>query len=32
MLGFLASAGFKQIILVTHEDISQAVADNMITL
>jgi DNA repair exonuclease SbcCD ATPase subunit len=32
MLGFLAGAGFKQVILVTHEDISQAVADNMITL
>jgi ABC-type taurine transport system ATPase subunit len=32
MLGFLATAGFKQVLLVTHEDISQAVADNMITL
>lgn len=32
MLGFLASAGFRQVLLVTHEDISQAVADNMITL
>lgn len=31
-LGFLAGAGFQQVILVTHEDISQAVADNMITL
>lgn len=32
MLGFLAGAGFRQCILVTHEDVSQAVADNMITL
>jgi DNA repair exonuclease SbcCD ATPase subunit len=32
LLGFLAGCGFKQVLLVTHEDISEAVADNMITL
>jgi DNA repair exonuclease SbcCD ATPase subunit len=32
LLGFLAGAGFKQVLLVTHEDISQAVADNVVTL
>ena len=32
MLGFLASAGFQQILLVTHEDVSESVADNMIQL
>jgi exonuclease SbcC len=32
MLGFLAGCGFQQVLLVTHEDTSEAVADNMITL
>jgi DNA repair exonuclease SbcCD ATPase subunit len=32
MLGFLVSAGFPQTILVTHEDVSESVADNIITL
>ncbi len=32
MLGFLASVGFQQILLVTHEDVSESVADNMIQL
>jgi len=31
-LGFLVAAGFKQTILVTHEDESEAVADNLITI
>lgn len=29
-LGFLASCGFEQIVLVTHEDTSEAVADHLI--
>ena len=32
MLGFLSTAGFSQIILVTHEDVSETVADHIITL
>lgn len=32
MLGFLAGCGQKQIILVTHEDVSESVADHMIQL
>lgn len=32
MLGFLAGVGFKQILLVTHEDVSESVADHIITL
>ena len=32
MLGFLVGAGFPQTLLVTHEDISEMVADNIITL
>jgi hypothetical protein len=32
MLGFLSKAGFQQIILVTHEDVSETVADHIITL
>ncbi len=32
MLGFLKTTGFSQTILITHEDISEAVADNLITL
>lgn len=30
MLGFLASTGFAQTILVTHEDVSESVADHVI--
>lgn len=32
MLGFLVAVGFRQILLVTHEDVSETVADNIITL
>lgn len=32
MLGFLSKVGFSQIILVTHEDVSETVADHVITL
>ena len=32
MLGFLAGAQIGQVLLVTHEDISESVADNIITL
>ena len=32
MLGFLVSVGFRQCILVTHEDVSESVADRVITL
>jgi len=32
MLGFLATTGFKQTILITHEDVSETIADNLITL
>lgn len=32
MLGFLSTCGFPQTLLVTHEDISESVADNIITL
>lgn len=32
MLGFLSKAGFGQVILVTHEDVSETVADHIITL
>ena len=32
MLGFLVAAGFKQVLLVTHEDVSESVADHIITL
>ena len=32
MLGFISSAGFGQVILVTHEDVSESVADNIIQL
>lgn len=31
-LGFITSTGFDQIIIVTHEDTTEAVADNLITL
>ena len=32
MLGFLKSAGFNQTLLVSHEEVSESVADNLITL
>lgn len=32
MLGFLVTCGFPQTLLVTHEDISESVADNVITI
>jgi DNA repair exonuclease SbcCD ATPase subunit len=32
MLGFLSSCGFDQCLLVSHEDISDSVADNIITI
>lgn len=32
LLGFLAAAGYEQTVLITHEDISEAFADNLITL
>ena len=32
MLGFLVTCGFPQTLLVTHEDISESVADNIITI
>ena len=31
-LGFLASAGFRQVLVITHEGISETVADTLITL
>ena len=31
-LGFLAGAGFKQMLVITHEDISETVADTLLTL
>lgn len=32
MLGFIVGSGFKQVLLVTHEDVSESVADSIITL
>lgn len=32
LLGFISASGFQQILLVTHEDVSQSVADHVITL
>ena len=32
MLGFIATCGFKQTLLVSHEDASEAAADNLITI
>lgn len=32
MLGFIQSTGFRQTLLVTHEDVSEQIADNLITL
>jgi len=31
-LGLLAGAGFNQLLVITHEDISETVADNLLTL
>lgn len=31
-LGFLASSGFEQVLLVTHEDVSEAIADHVVFL
>lgn len=31
-LGFIAQSGFKQVLLVTHEDVSSAIADHVINL
>jgi len=32
MLGYIAASGFKQVLLVTHEEISESFANNLITL
>jgi hypothetical protein len=32
MLGFLASIGFTQTILASHDELSESVADNIIAL
>lgn len=32
MLGYVAASGFKQVLLVTHEDVSESFANNLITL
>lgn len=32
LLGFISASGFQQILLVTHEDVSQSVADHIISL
>lgn len=32
MLGFLQSVGFKQVVLITHEDVSESVADHIINI
>ena len=32
MLGFIASAGYQQVLLITHEEISSSIADNLIEL
>lgn len=32
MLGFITSAGFEQVIIVTHEDTTESVAEHLITL
>lgn len=32
LLGFVSTVGFNQVIVVTHEDTTEAVADNLITL
>ena len=32
LLGFIASAGYQQVLLVTHEEISSSIADNIIEL
>lgn len=32
LLGFLSSVGFKQVILASHDELSEAVSDNVITI
>lgn len=32
MLGFIASCGFEQVVLVSHEDVVDAVADNLVMI
>lgn len=32
MLGYIAASGFSQVLLVTHEDVSESFANNLITL
>jgi ABC-type Mn2+/Zn2+ transport system ATPase subunit len=32
MMGFIKSAGFGQTILITHEDISQSICDNILEI
>lgn len=32
LIGFVAAAGFKQVILVTHEDVSEALSSNLIQI
>jgi DNA repair exonuclease SbcCD ATPase subunit len=32
LLGFLVAVGFKQVLLVTHEDVSESVADHIIAI
>jgi ABC-type molybdenum transport system ATPase subunit/photorepair protein PhrA len=32
LLGFLKSVGFQQTLLVSHEEVSESVADNLIQL
>ncbi|MCF8208501.1 MAG: AAA family ATPase [Rhodoferax sp.] len=32
LLGFLSTVGFRQVILISHEDVSESVADHIITL
>ena len=31
-LGFISSVGFDQVVIITHEDATEAVADNLITI
>lgn len=31
-LGFITSLGFEQVVIITHEDMTESVADNLITL
>jgi ATPase subunit of ABC transporter with duplicated ATPase domains len=32
LLGFLSSVGFKQVILASHDELSEAVSDNVISI